>query len=262
IEKKIVSSLPPIAENLESLLEKYNQAIIDATTGYYVDLQKRLVSSVDTTNLHHLLKMFPDIDASEYAYRSWIVNQLWEDIFLDKTQLDLARDVDKRKSCVGSWHHDAILTMKARNKDFQIAFGEVIGNAFKQDDKKLNEDREKILKAMRLVLSKLWKLLPENMSGTEELETFGLLVYKKEFFLYSMHYVDGIYFVDQYNGFTISDTPLQLGNISDIIRIMLMFKNRVIKLQQHVESLYKSKTSFKRGSTLHADDDDDDLTIL
>ena len=38
IEKKIVSSLPPIAENLESLLEKYNRAIIDATTGYYVDL--------------------------------------------------------------------------------------------------------------------------------------------------------------------------------------------------------------------------------
>ncbi|CAG8679403.1 9199_t:CDS:2 [Ambispora leptoticha] len=40
IEKKIVSSLPPIAENLGSLLEKYNGAIIDATTGYYVDLNK------------------------------------------------------------------------------------------------------------------------------------------------------------------------------------------------------------------------------
>ncbi|CAG8609762.1 3249_t:CDS:2 [Racocetra persica] len=285
IEKKIVSSLPPIAENLESLLEKYNKAIIDATTGYYVDLQKRLVSSVDTTNLHHLLKMFPDViqplndaDVSEYAYRSWIVNQLWEEIFLDvnsiirmktgevenidrKTQLDLARDVDKRKSCVGSWHHDAILTMKAGNKDFQIAFGEVIGNAFKQDDKKLNEDREKILKAMRLALPKLLKLLPENVPGIEELETFGLLVYKKKFLLYSMHYVDGIYFVNQYDGFTIPDTPLQLGNISDIIRIMLMFKNRVIKLQQHVESLYKSKTSFKHGSTLHANDDDSDILV-
>ena len=30
-EKKIVSSLPPIAKNLESLLEKYNGAIIDVT---------------------------------------------------------------------------------------------------------------------------------------------------------------------------------------------------------------------------------------
>ena len=44
--------------------------------------------------------------------------------------------------------------------------------------------------------------------------------------MYSMHYVDGIYFVDQYDGFTIPDTPLQLvlGNVSDIARIMFKFK--------------------------------------
>ncbi|CAG8569769.1 4242_t:CDS:2, partial [Scutellospora calospora] len=177
-----------------------------------------------------------------------------------KKQLDLTRNVDKRKSCVGGWYHDAVLTMKVGNKDFQIAFGEVIGNAFKQDDKKLSEDREKILKAMRLALSNLRKILPKNVPGVEELETFGLLVYKKEFFLYSMHCVNGIYFVDQCDGFIIPDTPLQLGNISDIIRIMFMFKNRVIKLQHHVESLHKSKNRFKRDSTLHKHEDDS--TIL
>ncbi|CAG8803629.1 10806_t:CDS:2, partial [Dentiscutata erythropus] len=221
IEKKIVSSLPPIAENLESLLEKYNKAIIDATTGYYVDLQKVWITISEP----------PFVGQHSYLFaRDWsiqwiqqIYTTLGEVENIDrKTQLDLARDVDKRKSCVGSWHHDAILTMKAGNKDFQIAFGERNFN-FSIFIVKISKRTIRFI-AMRLALPKLLKLLPENVPGIEELETFGLLVYKKEFLLYSMHYVDGIYFVDQYEGFTIPDTPLQLGNISDIIRIMLMFK--------------------------------------
>ncbi|CAG8644968.1 8676_t:CDS:10 [Cetraspora pellucida] len=218
IEKKIVSSLPPIAENLESLLEKYNKAIIDATTGYYVDLQKVWITISES----------PFVGEVENIDR--------------KTQLDLTRDVDKCKSCVGSWHHDTILTIKAGNKDFQIAFGERNFN-FSIFIIKISKRTIRFI-AMRLALPKLLKLLPENVPGIEELETFRLLVYKKEFLLYSMHYVDGIYFVDQYDGFTIPDTPLQLENISDIIRIMLMFK--ILK-------------GFKRGSTLHANDDDSDI---
>ena len=101
--------------------------------------------------------------------------------------------------------------MKVGNRNVQIGFGEVIGNAFKQDEKKLNEDHEKLLKgknrkfqfliwksltnyfdlnfvwkslmklfwsiAMQLALFNLRKLFPQNSSGLEDLETFGLLVY-------------------------------------------------------------------------------------
>ncbi|CAG8446182.1 7183_t:CDS:2, partial [Cetraspora pellucida] len=128
-------------KNLESLLEKYNKAIIDATTGYYVDLYKLWITisetpfAVDTTYTT-FLKCFQmsfnplnDADASKGKIEN-----------IDrKKQLDLTKNVDKCKSCIGGWYHDAVLTMKAENRDFQIVFGEVIGNAFKHD-KKLSED--------------------------------------------------------------------------------------------------------------------------
>ncbi|CAG8544956.1 6780_t:CDS:10, partial [Diversispora eburnea] len=59
-----------------------------------------------------------------------------------------------------------------KNKDVQIVFGEITGNAFKQDDKKTIK-----FIAMQLVLSDLQKLFPKNEPVVEELETFELLVY-------------------------------------------------------------------------------------
>lgn len=47
---------------------------------------------------------------------------------------------------------------------------------------------------------------------------------EKELFIYSMHLVDEIYLIDQLNRFTIPDAPLQLGNLPDIVRVMIMFK--------------------------------------
>ncbi|CAG8609697.1 13497_t:CDS:2 [Funneliformis caledonium] len=287
MEEKIASSLPLFEENMQSLLKKYSESIKDASTGYYVDLNKveTTISQSPFADQHSYLfvRDWPlrwaqqlytafltcfqtpinplnDADASEYAYRSRLINHFWEDVFFDvncvirmktgevenvdrRNQLGLARNPDDRRSNVGSWYHDAILIMKVGDKDVQVAFGEVVGNAFKHDDTKLYEDREKILKAMQLALFNLRKLLPEKDPGLEDLETFGLLVY-----------IDGIYLVDQFSGFTIPDTPLHLGNLPDMIHVMIMFKHRVMKLRQHVESLYKSKKSFKRGGTRHTND--------
>ena len=64
-----------------------------------------------------------------------------------KTQIvnvNSARPQGQRRS-VG-WDHDAVVIMKANSIDYQIGFGEVVGNACIYDDKKMIEDREKILK--------------------------------------------------------------------------------------------------------------------
>ncbi|CAG8449910.1 17188_t:CDS:10 [Acaulospora morrowiae] len=268
VEKRIVDSLPQIDENVNLLLEKYGKCIKDATIKCYVDLNKvesiickspfedqhfylferdyhlRWVQSVYNAFILCLQTPFSpldDPDASEYAYRSRIINYIWEGLFFDvnavaimktgevenvdrKKQLDLSRNLDQRRSSLGGWYHDAVLFMKVGSKLVQVAFGEVIGNAFKRDDKKYNDDKEKMLKAMQMALFNLRKSLPEKAPGLEDLETFGLLVNRKEFFMYSMHWVDGIYLVDQFNGFTIPDTSLDLENLFNIIQTMIKFK--------------------------------------
>ncbi|CAG8615511.1 9458_t:CDS:10 [Diversispora eburnea] len=262
------SNWEKIDENVKLLLEKYDKCIKDATIKCYVDLNKvesiickspfedqhlylferdyhlRWVQSVYNAFILCLQTPFSplgDPDTSEYAYRSRVINYIWEGLFFDvnaiaimktgevenvdrKKQLDLSRNLDQRKSSLGTWYHDAVLVMKVGSKLVQIVFGEVIGNAFKRDDKKYNDDKEKMIKAMQLALFNLRKSLPEKAPGLEDLETFGLLVYRKEFLLYSMHWVDGIYLVDQFNGFTIPDTSLDLENLSNIIQIMIKFK--------------------------------------
>ncbi|CAG8547549.1 9451_t:CDS:10 [Ambispora gerdemannii] len=296
VEKRIADSLPQIDENVKLLLEKYSKCIRDATIKCYVDLNKvesiickspfedqhlylferdyhlRWVQSVYNAFILCLQTPFNplgDPDTSEYAYRSRVINYIWEGLFFDciylqlvvkskmwteKKQLDLSRNLNQRKSSLGTWYHDAVLVMKVGSKLVQIVFGEVIGNAFKRDDKKYNDDKEKMLKAMQLALFNLRKSLPEKALGLEDLETFGLLVYRKEFLLYSMHWVDGIYLVDQFNGFTIPDTSLDLENLSNIIQIMIKFKDRIMKLQAHMEFLYKSSKNFKRGGSQRTND--------
>ena len=54
--------------------------------------------------------------------------------------------MDKRNMNTGSWFHDAILSMNVSQSEIQVAFGEVVGNAYYNDDVKMNGDREKILK--------------------------------------------------------------------------------------------------------------------
>ena len=54
--------------------------------------------------------------------------------------------MDKRNTNAGSWFHDAILSMNVSQNEIQVAFGEVVGNAYYHDDLKMNGDREKILK--------------------------------------------------------------------------------------------------------------------
>lgn len=63
-----------------------------------------------------------------------------------KNQLELKRCLDKRKTNSGSWFHDAVLLMNVNHTEIQVAFGEVVGNAYYHDDVKMRGDRAKILK--------------------------------------------------------------------------------------------------------------------
>ncbi|CAI2192888.1 10870_t:CDS:10, partial [Funneliformis geosporum] len=206
-----------------------------------------------------------DCNLSEYSYRDKIVNRIIEDTFLDtynfvhvmtgeventdrKDQKNSARPQGQRRS-VG-WDHDAVIIMKANNVDYQIGFGEVVGNACIHDDKKMTEDQEKMLKAMQLGLFRLRKLLCQqevDENGIRKAETFGILVYRKTFCFYSMHYIDGLYLVDQFEGFTIPDNSGQFVELLNIIEIMFSFKQRVMNLHNFVQSLFnKQKCKFRR----------------
>jgi len=66
-------------------------------------------------------------------------------------------------------------------------------------------------------------------------------------FFYSMHWIDGVYLVDQFDKFLIPNASTQLKNLSDIIRTIITFKNRVISLQQNIESALKSRKKLNRG---------------
>ncbi|CAB4494190.1 unnamed protein product [Rhizophagus irregularis] len=150
---------------------------------------------MDSTSVYTFLMCFQtpinpltDANASEYAYKSWIINRLWEEVFLDvngvicmktgeventdrKFQLEIKRCLDKRNTNAGSWFHDAILLMNFSQNEIQVAFGEVVGNAYYHDDVKMNGDREKILKAMQLALFKIRQLFPEDHPNLKNLET-------------------------------------------------------------------------------------------
>ncbi|RHZ82050.1 hypothetical protein Glove_114g98 [Diversispora epigaea] len=168
VDKKITDLLPQVEDNMRSLLEKYNKAIRDSTFKCFVDLNKveDIICNKSPFEDHHsyiiLCLHTPfnplcDPTASEYMYRSRIINHLWKELFLNV-------------NCIAT-----IKTHKVGNKFVQVAFGEVIGNTFKCDNKKFNNDKEKMLKAMQLALFNLRKSLPEKTPDLEDLETFGLL---------------------------------------------------------------------------------------
>ncbi|RUS29384.1 hypothetical protein BC938DRAFT_480724, partial [Jimgerdemannia flammicorona] len=290
-EEKITQQLPSTVDgNVKSLLDKYDQAVADATTGFHVEFspvvkaisESPLQGHATMTRPYLFTRDWPvqwvqqvytafltcyqtpnnllhDASASEYEYRDLIVNPIWRNLFFDvshiirmrtgeiensdrKLQKNLSKFPYERRAI--GWLHDGILMMKIGSVDMQVAFGEVVGNACDQNDGKMCEDRTKIMKAMQLALVKLRRFLLEK--GVDkgllwELETYGILIDKKDFCFYSMHQVDGYFLVNQFDNFTIPDNCGHLGELPHIIQAMLSFKSRVLHLHQRVESLLKNR---------------------
>ncbi|CAH1760386.1 13816_t:CDS:10, partial [Entrophospora sp. SA101] len=259
-EEKIIGSFSvAIPADIVNLLIKYDEAIKEHTIGFGSNVNK--ISLVINENpfekgrteyvfqrdwLLHWVQLVYTSFLSEYAYRDRLINKLWEDIFLDVNPAIYMRtgeveNIDRKNQKDGSrppgqkratgWSHDAILMVKFLSKDIQVGFGEVVGNPCKHDDNKLNEDREKMLKVAKIIIRK--KVQKKDL---ERLETF-----ERDFFIYSAHWVNGLYLVDQVNGFTIPDTANQLDELSSIIKAMLEFKYRIINLTNHIKSLLKHR---------------------
>ncbi|CAI2187712.1 3692_t:CDS:2 [Funneliformis geosporum] len=209
-----------------------------------------------------------DKSSSEYQYRDWFVNLLLEDLFLDinslirlstgevenmhrKSQKNLSKLPEDRRQI--GWYHDGILTVNINGVEEYIGILEVVGNAIVEDHVKMIADRDKILKAMRLAIFQLEQTLRNNGIIDEKqlqnnLETFGILVDRRDFIIYAMHYYDGVYLVDETDlSFIIPNTPMQLYLIEDIIKKLLSFRARVEYLNTRIKTLLRDKTSASRS---------------
>ncbi|CAG8642247.1 4061_t:CDS:2 [Funneliformis mosseae] len=280
-EEEIAKKVFPSLSKVEIILNRYREAIINASEDGYIDLDRidviydypngykfrknwleRWVDNVYQkflTCFHIPKNVLNDRFTSEYQYRSWFVNTLCEDIFLDsatikmktgevenkhrKVQLDLSKNPGDRKS-VG-WYHDGVLSINVNGIEVYVGFLEVTGNAVVTDHTKFLGDLKKMLKAMRLAFHELQKTLyndgivdknDENIA--DSLEIFGILVDRKNFCFYTMHHHNGIYLVDEINvSFIIPDTPIQLYMVKEIIEKLLTFRARIEKLNTRIKEL-------------------------
>ncbi|CAG8703605.1 32309_t:CDS:2, partial [Racocetra persica] len=183
IEEMVAPVSDGMDTDQENLLKKYDDAIKKATIGYSVNLSEIVGVFNECTlinrNCYVFYKEWPlqwiqsiynaflainplhDSDLSEYAYRDKIVNPLIENVFLEINEVirmktgeveNLDRKVQKDSNRLPGirratgWEHDALLVMKVKSIEYQIGFGEIVGNACEHDDAKMERDREKILK--------------------------------------------------------------------------------------------------------------------
>ncbi|KAF0551467.1 hypothetical protein F8M41_023408 [Gigaspora margarita] len=169
---------------VETILKEYDDSLKQATENYYVDLHAvAIIPSYQNHYKFHndwlskwvdnvyqkFLTCFQlskhvlnDEESGEYQYRSWLVNLLCEEIFLDlnniiqlaageveninrKIQKDSSKHPDERSSI--GWYHVGVLKININGTEMQAGFLEVIGNAIVEDYMKKIDDRNKVLKA-------------------------------------------------------------------------------------------------------------------
>ncbi|RUS28569.1 hypothetical protein BC938DRAFT_481729 [Jimgerdemannia flammicorona] len=176
VEEKITQQLPSTVDgSVKSLLDKYDQAVTNATTGFHVEFSP-VVTTISESPLQDHAKtarpylftrdwpmqwvqqvytaflicyqtpnnLLHDASASEYEYRDFIVNPIWRNIFFDVSHIIRMRTFPMREERLDGYTMASL--MKIGSVDVQVAFGEVVGNACEQNDGKMCEDRTKILK--------------------------------------------------------------------------------------------------------------------
>ncbi|PKY51345.1 hypothetical protein RhiirA4_468319 [Rhizophagus irregularis] len=90
-------------------------------------------------------------DFNEYSYQSCIVSYLIEDPFLDSINIHVITYIMINNMLIShillSTSNEVKNTLiRINNVDYQVAFGEVVGNAFIQDEAKKMNDLAKLLK--------------------------------------------------------------------------------------------------------------------
>ncbi|CAB4415282.1 unnamed protein product [Rhizophagus irregularis] len=184
-----------------------------------------------------------DNESSEFKYRDDIVNPLLASIFYDvedalwmktgeienesrKRQRNFSKQEDERGKLGDK--HDGILYMNINGIKIGVGFVEVVGNAFTSNISDKNDDLEKLLKAMMVSLY-YQRVHQSDDENTSQLQSFTILVFGREYHFLSMHLVDEMYIVDEYDAFVIPDSGVGLLQIGNVIEIVKKFKVRMIK---------------------------------
>ncbi|RHZ85748.1 hypothetical protein Glove_60g29 [Diversispora epigaea] len=213
VEEEITLKISPPLNKVEVILNKYQEVLENSTDEGYIELDFVFINY----NYQSLrLKKFTDVvlvggltcfqlsryvlndeSSSEYQYR-WIHH---------KNQMDLLKLPGDRRPI--GWYHDGIITININGVDEYIGILEVVGNAIVENYEQIMHNNE----------------IDNEKQLQQDLETFGILVDRRDFIIYAMHYYDGVYLVDETDlSFVISNTLMQLCLLKDIIKKLLAFR--------------------------------------
>ncbi|CAG8675782.1 2772_t:CDS:2, partial [Acaulospora morrowiae] len=237
-EEEITSKISSPIKEVENILDKYREALVNATHRGYVKLDSVFIDYdfqngfefqrnwleywVNNVYWKFLIcfslskHVLIDGSSSEYQYRDWFVNLLLEDLFLDinchirlktgevenihrKNQKILSNLSDDRQHI--DWYHDGILTVDINGVEEYIGILEVVGNAVVEDHIKMVSDRDKILKAMRLALFQLEQIFRCNGMNDEKQLQNNLETFG--ILVYGRHFI--IYAMHYYEGLYLVD---------------------------------------------------------
>ncbi|CAG8587138.1 6452_t:CDS:10 [Ambispora gerdemannii] len=232
VEDEIISKISPPLNKVENILKVNQEALEKAMNGGYIELDAVFL-------IYHYQNGFKFLER--------LVGKMGRQCL---SEIELSKLPMERRS-VG-WFHDGILTINVNGVDECVGILEVVGNAINEDHDKMINDREKILKAMRLALFQLEETLRHNGVNDEQklkqlLETFGILVDRRDFIFYAMHYYEEAYFVDEIAlSFVIPNTPMQLFLLKDVIKKLLKFRARIEYLKTRITALLEDATSRRR----------------
>ncbi|CAB4473412.1 unnamed protein product [Rhizophagus irregularis] len=185
------------------------------------DLYKRM-----TLQFLRNRSVLKDKTASEFRYRDELVNHLLStilyEIWIDtgeienrtrKRQRNFSKAENKREQLGDK--HDGVIYMNVHGSKVEVGFFEVVGNALINDNSFKNDDLIKLLKAMMISL----RYQHAYSKDTSNLQSFSILVYGCEYHFLSMHLINNMYVVDEYDAFILPNSSLR----------MIMYYHNLIK---------------------------------
>ncbi|CAB4386695.1 unnamed protein product [Rhizophagus irregularis] len=177
------------------------------------DLYKRM-----TLQFLRNRSVLKDKTASEFRYRDdgEIENRT------RKRQRNFSKAENEREQLGDK--HDGVIYMNVHGSKVEVGFFEVVGNALINDNSFKNDDLIKLLKAMMISL----RYQHAYSNDTSNLQSFSILVYGCEYHFLSMHLINNMYVVDEYNAFISPNSSVCFSEIGNAVEVIKKFKLRMI----------------------------------
>ncbi|CAG8734121.1 20328_t:CDS:2 [Gigaspora margarita] len=187
--------------NIKTLLKKYNDEISENENNLII-IMNTICESILNVNTN-----FTNFDLDVHWDMQWIQNmyKIFGEVENENRREQKKNSATTEEKQNGpQWH------------EISNCFWRSCGDAFINDDKKMKNDLEKVLKAMQLGLFELQSVLAETNIG------------RKKCSVYAMHCHDGAYLVDKIESFTLPDETSDLNTIPHIMKRILCLKKRII----------------------------------